>query len=151
MYIAGIDPDKRTAAAEFGLMHMGFNSSENGAKGYLYAQADGAIDAGDLVAIKAGQVDVTGINENAVQFGVASAAFADEEYGWVQVWGEGSINAKASAAAYTELYTHATAGHVEDATSTNADSIYGLQLTAARAATDGPAPCQMMFPMCRNA
>ena len=151
MYIAGLDPDKRTAAAEFGLMLLAYNSSEDGAKGYVYSQADGAIDAGDLVAIKAGQADATGINENAVQFGAATAAFADEEYGWVQVWGLGTVNAKASAAAYTVLFTHATAGHVEDSTTTNADSIYGLQLTAARAATDGSVSCQMMFPMCRNA
>lgn len=103
---------------------------------YLFVQANGAITANDVVIInedyQADQADTTN-SAGALgdRVGVASATFADDEYGWVQVKGTCTINVGSSCAANTKLNTTATAGRVDDDATAGAETIHGLYTTGA--------------------
>ena len=112
MYITGLNPDRRTDAAEFALGGLGFIATEEGAKGYIYVQASGAITANNAAQIEAGfqadMVDSAGQTEGSA-IGIASTAFADDEYGWLQVFGLAEGRAGASTTAGASLQLDATA------------------------------------------
>ena len=59
------------------------------------------------------------------------AALADNEYGWFQIYGKGSVRTLASAAKGTRLNSTATAGAVDDDGGTGAEAINGLTLGTA--------------------
>ena len=74
--------------------------------------------------------------------GAAMAALADNEFGWFQVYGKGSVRTLASAAVGTELTSSATPGAVDDATTAGLEVINGLTLgtaTGGAAATNADA------------
>lgn len=107
-------------------------------KEYVYVQANGAITANDVVimdeSFQADQIDTTN-SAGAVgdRAGVAPATFADDDYGWIQVYGACTVNVATSAAANTKLNTTATAGRVDDDATSGAETIFGLVTTAAEA------------------
>ncbi|MCY4608811.1 MAG: hypothetical protein OXD40_09475 [bacterium] len=148
MYQMGIDATSRTETAEFGEMQLGANITDDGAKVYQYVQADEAIANGALVAIKRdqGSTSEPEANDDVTTFGVATAAFAVDEYGWVQVWGASAVRAAASCASYELLFTHA-GGDVDDDTSTNAGKLAGIVLTTDNGTTDHEiTPCWLSWP-----
>ena len=115
---------------------------------YCYVQANGAIDQYDVVVIETdGQAEAitTALADRALALGVASQAMADNEYGWVSIYGHGPVNVKASCAADVVLYTSATAGHLDD---TSSSQIYldGIALTSARSASDGSSAGVWRYP-----
>lgn len=107
-------------------------------KAYVYVQADGAITANDVVLVsEAYQADQLDTTNSASAFGdrvgVSEATFADDEYGWVQVFGPCTANVGSSAAVNTALNSTGTAGRVDDDGTTGAEVVTGLITTGAEA------------------
>lgn len=115
-------------------------------RGWMFVRAEGALSIGTVVAIDE-NFDAYPITKALAdagnKIGVAPAAFADEELGWVQISGiVANVLVLASCAADVALYTCATAGSIDDA-SASQTKINGIVLTTARAASDGVAPGNM--------
>ena len=148
MYQMGINATARTDTAEFGVMQLGANVTDDGAKAYQYIQASGSIANGALVRIKRdqGSTSAPGGADDVTSFGVATAAFADNAFGWVQVWGASAVRAATSCNGYELLFTHSS-GDVDDATSTNAEKLAGIVLTENNGSTDHDiTPCWLSWP-----
>lgn len=108
-------------------------------KEYAYVQANGAIAQYDVVGIdEAGQAAplTKAMADDGWKIGVAQVAFADNEFGYVQIRGVTTMNVLASCAADTVLYTSATAGSLDD-TSTSQTKIAGIVATVADGGSGG--------------
>ena len=76
------------------------------------------------------------------RFGAAQAALADNEFGWFQIYGKGSIRTLASAAKGTGLNSTATGGALDDDATSGAEAISGIVIltaTGGSAATNADA------------
>jgi len=96
-----------------------------GGKVFVYVQANGAITGdGYVVAITSAfqatmtDTDVAATILQGTKIGVVDAAFADNDYGWAQVYGPCGIRSEQDAAANAKLYATADAGQVDDAAAT---------------------------------
>lgn len=78
--------------------------------------------------------------------GVAQVAFADDDYGWLQIYGVTNVQVSASAAANVALNSTATDGQLDDDATTGAEVIDGIVLTTARGGTAGTAPGYLQYP-----
>ena len=94
-------------------------------KAYVYVQANGAITGDGYVvsvtsAYQAAMIDtdVAATILQGTKVGVADGAFADDDYGWVQIYGPCGIRSEQDAAANAKLYATADAGQVDDAAAT---------------------------------
>ena len=87
-------------------------------KAYIYCQANGAItgDGYAVVIDEAFQAALLTTSNDTLgdKVGVADVAFADNEYGWIQIYGPCGIRSAASAAANTRLIATATGGEIDD-------------------------------------
>lgn len=134
----GANTELRTTAADFALLDK--FTDEDG-RGWLYVQADGAISINTISVItEAGQADMLDTTNSATArgdaCGVSSAAFADNEYGWLCVYGTGTDilqTVLASAAANVPLNSTATAGSLDDDGTSGAETVDGLVIIT----TDG--------------
>jgi len=159
--IIGIDPSKvRTSAegAEFKLGSLGYEqesagppttamgvtggsgSQDNSCKCYMYVEAAAAITGDGYVVIVDGSAFTAAMVTDTLSapgsgqgkaVGVARAAIASGGFGWVQVYGAGTVRVLANAAAYTQLTTSATAGSLDDATTAGLEVVEGIALDAA--------------------
>jgi hypothetical protein len=105
---------------------------------FIFVQASGAIDQYAAVVIsddgQAAMLTTTNAGSNSLQVGIAQVAAANDEYLWVWVGGIGGggvgsgvkVKAAASYAADTNLNTTATAGVVDDASTTLIKNVVGL-------------------------
>ena len=115
---------------------LGTRMKGAGGAEYVYVQASGVITANDVVIIdenfQADQIDTTN-SAGAVgdKAGVAAATFADNDYGWAQIYGACTINVGSGCAANIKLNTTGTAGRVDDDATAGAETILGLVTTAA--------------------
>ena len=142
MRITGLDPHMTYDNAEFDEGTYGATET----KEYIFVEASGAIDQYDVVVIsESGSAAALTRSNDAYgdRCGVAPVAIADDDFGWVQVMGACTVNAKASCAANVKLYSSATAGHIDDATASS-ESIEPIALTSARASSDGTAPAMIV-------
>lgn len=135
------------ASPQFGL---GKRSAEKG-KEYVYVQANGAITAaGYICSIDPSTYQAAMIstaNDAAVGIvGVAEAAFAASDYGWLQVMGACIIQVAASCAANVRLNTTATPGQADDDGTAGSFALNGMYLTTARAASAGTAAGFLNYP-----
>lgn len=147
MYQIGIDPTRVSTSPEFVIGTVVFNSDNaNGTKGYVYVQANGAITGTGYVCdidSSSGDAAMSTTTTTAPaagagkQVGVARTAFADNEYGWLQVYGQGVVRVAASAAAYTLLNSTATAGQIDDDATAGAEVIDGIVLDVANGGAAG--------------
>jgi hypothetical protein len=144
MFISGIDPTSvrtSTQGAEFAVGTIGFNQTSAGPKGYIYVQDSGSGITGDgyvalvdgsaftaVMATTTTSAPGTGAGKLA---GVARAAIAASGYGWLQIFGAGTVLVAASAAAYTLINTTATAGQLDDDATAGAEVIDGIVLDVA--------------------
>lgn len=101
----------------------------------VYVQANGAVAIYDVVGIdenfQAAPVDSTMAGDG-WYVGFAQVAFADNEYGWVYLTGSNiNANVAAGCAADVALYTSATAGTLDDASS-NGTKIDGVVAVTAK-------------------
>ena len=131
----GVDLENPTTTLDH---NLGDCVSGNDATEWVYVQANGAIAQYDAVAIDE-TYQAIALTKAAVDDGhmvaFAQSAFADNEYGWVALKGAGSnfkVNVLASCAADVVLYSTATAGKLDDI-STSQTKIDGVVITA----TDG--------------
>lgn len=111
-------------------------SGEGGS--YVYVQANGAIAANDAVLLdEAYQAAPASTTNTASAFGdlvgVAAAAMADNEYGWVQRAGPCSLNVGSGCAVNTAINSTGTAGRLDDNAATGAEVISGIVTTGAEA------------------
>jgi len=129
-----------TEGPEFRLGQKGVLHSSAGTKEYIYVQASEAITAaGYLCVVKTGytveMVDVTATTAGTAGYGspcgAAQAAIASSGYGWIQVYGKGSLRTLASCAKGTRLNSTSTAGAVDDDGGTGSEAILGLVLGTA--------------------
>lgn len=136
------DPDEGKA---FGL---GDILTTHDGKEFVYVQANGAITgAGYAVTIdetyQAAMITATNA-ELGDLVGIASAAFLDNDYGWVQRKGVCVIRVAASAAANVVLAATATAGQLDDAVG---DTIVGAVLTTANGGAAATAAGVLNYPV----
>ncbi|MEC9266715.1 MAG: hypothetical protein VX464_11700 [Pseudomonadota bacterium] len=129
-YIAGTTTDAKFGLGDKHVDHLG--------RTWVYVQAAEALTQYDFVGIDedyaASQLTATEAGDGWF-IGVAQVAFSADEYGWIVCQGANGITARvaASCAADVALYTTATAGVVDDATTTT--KIDGVVAVAANTTT----------------
>lgn len=160
MIAIGINPTQvRTAAQgpEFFLGTQGETSDSTfGNRKFLYVKAAEAITAaGYLCSVKTGfEVEMTDLTNgtpgdigHGSRVGAAQAAIASGGFGWIQVYGKGSLRTLASAAKGTRLNVTATSGALDDDGTAGAEAIDGIVLgTATGAAEATNADAHFNFP-----
>jgi len=111
-----------------------------GGKAYVYCQANGAITGDGYVVTlsEAFQAVMLTSSNDALgdKVGVADCAFADDEYGWIQVYGPCGIRTEQDALANSRLAATADAGQVDDASTVGTLYIEGMVLGTATAGAD---------------
>lgn len=131
----GASPERTTTVAEFALGDIAWI----GGKAYQYVQANGAITGdGYVVTIdETFQAAMLSTSNDAEgdHAGVAETAFANDEYGWVQVYGACGIRTEQDALANAFLGPTADAGQVDDAAATGL-YIHGMVLGTATGGAD---------------
>ena len=76
---------------------------------------------------------------------VLFTAIPQNSFGWVCIWGVGSLNVAASCANRVHLYTTDTGGRLDDG-STSHERILNIVLTTSRGNTSGNAPAVWHYP-----
>lgn len=118
---------------------MGLDDYDDGRKEFLYVNASEAITGlgyacvvdGDGTAEMLDNTSAAPGAHQSMRVGAAQAAIESGGYGWVQIYGKGSLRTAASAAAGTALNSTATAGQVDDDATAGAEVIDGLSLGTA--------------------
>jgi hypothetical protein len=141
-----------TAVPEFRLGTVGgYDDPTNGYQEFVYGRANGAVTAAGYVCVEETGVDFAMINVTKTtpgtagfgsRVGVAQAVLADNQYGWFQIYGKGSVRTNALAAKGTRLNTTATDGQLDDDGTAGSEAIFGIVLgtaTGAVAATNADA------------
>lgn len=153
--VIGIDPTDIAAATAVPRFKLGtiagYDHPTLGYQEFIYGRADGAITGAGFLCVEATGFDflmvttantAAGTQGHGSRCGAAQAAFLDNQFGWFQVYGKGSLRTLASAAKGARLNTTATAGAVDDDGTSGARIIAGLTLgtaTGGAAATNADA------------
>ncbi len=118
---------------------------------FVYGRANGAVTGLGYACLEQTGFDFVmatvttsapGASGPGTRVGIAQAALADNEYGWFQVYGKGSLRTLASAAIGTRLNTTATGGALDDDGTASSEQIMGVVLltaTGGAAATNSDA------------
>lgn len=159
MYTTGINPDNvRTSSEgpEVGLGQIGFNSTKNGVKGFIYVKDSGSgITAGGYAASINGSNFTAAMSTTANSapgtgtgklVGFSVSAIPADGFGWLQLFGQASVRVSASAAAHTLLNSTSTSGQIDDDATAGSRRIDGVVLTTANAASPGFAPGFLNWP-----
>jgi len=138
-----------TGTAEFRLGTVGgYDSPTLGYQEFVYGRASGAVTAAGYGVVELTGFDFAlatltntapGSSGYGTRFGAAQAVLADNEYGWFQIYGKGSVRTLASAAKGTRLNSTATGGALDDDGTSGSEAITGLVIltaTAGAAATN---------------
>jgi hypothetical protein len=130
-----------SAVPEFRLGTIGgYDDPTNGYQEFVYGRANGAITALGYACVEATGFDFAmatvtltapGASGFGSRVGVAQAALADNEYGWFQIYGKGSLRTLASAAKGTRLNSTATGGALDDDGTASSEAIFGVTLGTA--------------------
>ena len=144
----GIDKTAVTGASAVPAFRLGtvagYDDPTNGYQEFIYGRANGAVTAVGYVCVEEtgfdfAMINVTKTTPGTAGFGsrvaVAQAALADNEYGWFQVYGKGSVRTLASAAKGTRLNTTATDGALDDDGTAGSEAIFGIVLGTATGGT----------------
>lgn len=153
--VIGIDKTQVTAATAVPAFRLGtvggYDDPVNGYQEFIYGRASGAVTGAGFLCVESTgfifQMATTtntapGSFGHGTRAGAAQAVLANNEYGWFQVYGKGSLRTLASAAIGTRLNTTATAGAVDDDGTAGARAINGIVLgtaTGGAAATNADA------------
>jgi hypothetical protein len=153
--VIGLSRDNITAATaspEFRLGTVGgYDDPTLGYQEFVYGRANGAVTGLGYVCVEETGFDFAMINVTKTtpgtagfgsRVGVAQAVMADNQYGWFQVFGKGSVRTLASAAKGTRLNTTATDGALDDDATGGSEAVFGVVLgtaTGASAATNADA------------
>ena len=129
----------------------GYDDPTNGYQEFIYGSANGAVTGAGYGVVEQTGFDfimatttttAPGASGYGTRFGAAQAALADNEFGWFQIYGKGSIRTLASAAKGTGLNSTATGGALDDDATSGAEAISGivvLTATGGSAATNADA------------
>jgi hypothetical protein len=141
--IIGIDKTLVTGATDVPAFRLGtlggYDDPVLGYQEFIYGRADGAVTA-FFACVEATGFDfamvtttntAAGANGHGSRVGVAQVGLADNQYGWFQVYGKGSVRTLASAAKGTRLNTTATAGALDDDGTASSRAINGVVLGTA--------------------
>lgn len=118
----------------------GFDDPTNGYQEFIYGRAAGAVTAAGYACVEATGFDFAmatttttapGASGFGSRVGVAQAALADNEYGWFQIFGKGSVRTLASAAKGTRLNSTANGGALDDDGTAGSEAIFGIVLGTA--------------------
>lgn len=145
----GCNPTQREdSLADLGGVALGSMGYSDDGGMFIAVQADGAIAEGDLVQIENGfQIDqATTSSPLGSIIAVATAAFANNEYGWVQVYGNCQVQVHSGS-------NHAASNRVSigddgeiSSSSSDSDAVAGV-LTSASSGSDGRlTDCFLFFP-----
>ena len=153
--VIGLSKDNITAATavpEFRLGTTGgYDDPTNGYQEFVYGRANGAVTAVGYVCVEETGFDFAMINVTKTtpgtagfgsRVGVAQAVMSDNQYGWFQIYGKGSVRTLALAAKGTRLNTTATDGALDDDATAGSEAVFGIVLgtaTGASAATNADA------------
>ena len=143
------DPTLVTAAPGHTL---GMRAQDDNGEEFIYVQAGGSIAIRRVVVItEAFQAQTVTAALGAIgdRCGVVPVAFADNEYGWVSIYGTGNIYTRASCAPNTRLYTSATAGTLDD-TATSQEEIKNIYQTTAAVGSAGQRASIWTYPAFRG-
>jgi hypothetical protein len=134
----------------------GYDDPSNGYQEFVYGRAAGAVTAAGYACVEATGFDFAlasttstapGASGFGSRIGVAQAALADNEYGWFQIYGKGSVRTLASAAKGTRLNTTATGGALDDDGTAGSEAINGIVLgTATGGAEATNADAMLAYP-----
>ena len=111
-----------------------------GMQEFVWGRANGAITGAGYVCVEETGFDFAMITLTKTTPGtagpgsrvaVAMAALADNEYGWFQIYGKGTVRTLASAAKGTRLNTTATGGALDDDGTAGSEQILGVVLMTA--------------------
>ncbi len=124
-------------------LNLGDRASTPDGKVYVYVQANGAITGdGYVVSIDESYQAVMTDTDTAAtvaegqSIGVAEVAFADDDYGWVQIYGACGVRSEQDALANAKLGPTADAGQVDDAGSVGSAYIVGMHFGTATGGAD---------------
>ncbi|NBW20862.1 MAG: hypothetical protein EBR82_74160 [Caulobacteraceae bacterium] len=118
----------------------GYDDPTNGYQEFVYGRADGAVTGAGYLCVEETGFDFTMVSTTSTtpgtagpgsRCGAAQVALADNEYGWFQIYGKGSLRTLASAAKGTQLNSTGTAGAVDDDATAGSEVITGLVLLTA--------------------
>lgn len=133
----------------------GYDHPDNGYQEFVYGRAQGAVTGlGYLCVEKTGfdfaLASVTstapGASGHGTRCGAAQAALADNEYGWFQVYGKGSLRTLGATAIGTRLNSSSTGGAVDDAGTAGSEAINGLVLLTLTAGDATSADAMFNYP-----
>ena len=133
------DPTRTSSKAEFAVFTV---ASDAGVRGFMYAQADGAISVGAVCIIDTDGTAIEGTatlatTHSGCPVGVAQTAIADDDYGWLQVSGPcAAIQSDGALSVGETIWFGSTAGALSD-TNTADCQIYGLKADVISAAGNG--------------
>ncbi len=142
--IIGISKAQVTAATAVPAFRLGtiggYDDPTNGYQEFVYGRANGAVTAAgyccvELTGFDFALISVTQTTAGTAGYGsrvaVGQAVLADNEYGWFQIYGKGSLRTLASAAKGTRLNSTATNGALDDDAGSGAEAIFGVVLGTA--------------------
>lgn len=142
--VIGISPAQITSATGVAAFKLGtvggYDHPTNGYQEFIYGRAAGAITGAGYAVVEATGFDFAMVSTTSTapgasgygsRVGAAQAALADNEFGWFQIYGKGSLRTLASAAKGTRLNSTATAGALDDDGTAGSEAIVGLTLGTA--------------------
>lgn len=140
-------PDNPGPPFTVGMVVAGQGGSE-----FIFVKASASIAVGDAVQLTTLTSAATGVTTTngllGNRIGFAQVAIASGAYGWVQIAGAcQNITVAASCAPNVLLYTTATAGTIDDATTTGVKLISGVIITATSAGTASTVAGTLSWPL----
>lgn len=152
--IIGLNATEVTAATSAPAFRLGtrggYDHPTLGYQEFIYGRANGAITGLGYLCVEQTGFDFAlasltstapGASGHGTRCGAAQAALSDNQYGWFQVYGKGSLRLLGATAIGTRLNSSATGGAVDDAATVGSEVINGLviQTLTSGDATSGDA------------
>lgn len=158
--VIGINATQVTGASSVPEFRLGtvaaYDHPTLGHQQFIYGRANGAVTGAGYLCVEATGFDFAmasttttapGASGYGSRCGAAQAALADNEYGWFQVYGKGSLRTLASAAKGIRLNSTGTAGAVDDDGTAGSEVINGIVLnTASGGAAETNADAMFSYP-----
>lgn len=141
----GINLEQSDSTQQFELLSRG--TSEN--KEYCYVRARTNIEAKRVVTLQDGRASELSVNnDGGTGIGLAIYNIDANDYGWVQIWGNGEVRARANCAANATLYaqSNANAGQVDDSAVSGSKPISGMALSSAAGGSGADTACYLFYP-----
>jgi hypothetical protein len=137
--IQGIQPTKKWAATdvpEFKLGQLGgYDDPTLGYQEFVFGRANGAVTGLGYLCVEQTGFDFAlasltstapGASGFGTRCGAAQVALSDNEYGWFQIYGKGSLRLLGATAIGTRLNSSATGGALDDAGTVGSEAIFGV-------------------------